>query len=110
MPRQPEGYSARRASTGLTFAARRAGRKLAAIHTAAFVDLMRNLVQRSGYQLLMSSHDRGEADFIYRKFDAAGLPCTVVELTVPSREGVVHLPVRYNDAAKNAMSDGFSPS
>jgi DNA repair exonuclease SbcCD ATPase subunit len=80
------------------------------IHTAAFVDLMRNLVQRSGYQLLMSSHDRGEADFIYRKFDAAGLPCTVVELTVPSREGVVHLPVRYNDAAKNAMSRGFSPS
>jgi hypothetical protein len=31
----------------------------------------------------------------------------VVELTAPSREGVVHLPVRYNDAAKNAMPHGF---
>jgi hypothetical protein len=45
------------------------------IHTAAFVDLMRNLVELQGYQLIMSSHDRAESEFIRRKFAVAGLPC-----------------------------------
>lgn len=58
------------------------------IHGAAFVDLMRNLVEMRGYQLLMSSHDRSEAEFISRKFDAAGLPCKMIYLTSPSRSGV----------------------
>lgn len=58
------------------------------IHGAAFVDLMRNLVEMRGYQLLMSSHDRAEAEFISRKFDAAGLPCKLIYLTSPSRSGV----------------------
>jgi hypothetical protein len=73
------------------------------IHAAAFVDLMRNLVERKGYQLLMSSHERSEAEFISRKFDAAGIPCSVLELTAPSRTGVNYMPVRYNDAAKAIM-------
>ena len=58
------------------------------IHAAAFVDVMRNLVELQGYQLIMSSHDCAEGAFIERKFDAAGLPCTVVTLTAPSKEGV----------------------
>lgn len=57
------------------------------IHAAAFVDLMRNLVELKNYQLLMSSHDRSEADFIARKFDAAGLPCQIINLTAPARSG-----------------------
>ena len=73
------------------------------IHAAAFVDLMRNLVERKGYQLLMSSHERSEAEFISRKFDAAGLPCSVLELTAPSKTGVNYIPARYNEAAKAAM-------
>lgn len=58
------------------------------IHTAAFVDVMRNMVELKGYQLIMSSHDRAESEFIARKFDAAGLPCSTVTLTAPSAAGV----------------------
>lgn len=69
------------------------------IHAAAFVDLMRNLVELEGYQLLMSSHDRAESEFIARKFDAANLPCTVVTLTAPSKDGVRFEQPRPNRAA-----------
>jgi len=58
------------------------------IHMAAFVDLMRNMVEQQGYQLIMSSHDRAESDFIARKFDAADLPCSTITLTAPSINGV----------------------
>ena len=74
------------------------------IHAAAFVDVMRNLVEIKGYQLLMSSHKRDEGEFIARKFDAAGLPCTVVELTAASKDGVRSAPPRHNAAARRLMS------
>lgn len=73
------------------------------IHTAAFVDVMRNMVELNGYQLIMSSHDRGESDFIARKFDAAGLPCTRVLLTAPSDKGVVWVPPEHNEAATRIL-------
>ena len=76
------------------------------IHTAAFVDVMRNMVELNGYQLIMSSHDRGESDFIARKFDAAGLPCTTVLLTAPSDKGVVWVPPEQNQAAMRILSRG----
>lgn len=75
------------------------------IHTAAFVDVMRNMVELNGYQLIMSSHDRGESDFIARKFDAAGLPCTTVLLTAPSDKGVVWAAPKMNQAAMTALRD-----
>lgn len=74
------------------------------IHAAAFVDLMRNLVELQNYQLIMSSHDRAEAEFIRRKFDSAGLPCTVIALTAPSKSGVRYLPPDHNSAARDAMT------
>jgi hypothetical protein len=80
------------------------------IHTAAFVDVMRNMVELNGYQLIMSSHDRGESDFITRKFDAAGLPCTTVLLTAPSEGGVVWAPPEYNQAAKRILHNGNEKS
>lgn len=73
------------------------------IHTAAFVDLMRNMVELNGYQLVMSSHDRGESDFIARKFDAAGLPCSTVLLTAPSQQGVAWEKPEHNQAAARIM-------
>ena len=73
------------------------------IHTAAFVDVMRNLVELNGYQLIMSSHDRGESDFIARKFDAAELPCATVLLTAPSDKGVVWAAPEYNQAAARIL-------
>jgi hypothetical protein len=66
------------------------------IHTAAFVDVMRNMVEQEGYQLIMSSHDRAETDFITRKFDAAGLPCSTITLTAPSADGV-----QFDDPVEN---------
>jgi hypothetical protein len=75
------------------------------IHAAAFADLMRNLVGLKGYQILMSSHDRGETEFLERKFTAASLPCTVLHLTADSPEGVVS-EVRLNTAAREAMGIG----
>lgn len=74
------------------------------IHAAAFVDVMRNLVEIEGYQLLMSSHKRDEGEFIARKFDAAGLPCTVVELTAASKDGVRSAPPRHNAAARRLLN------
>ena len=80
------------------------------IHAAAFVDVMRNLVELQGYQLIMSSHDRAEGAFIARKFDAAGLPCTVIALTAPSKEGVRFEPPRHNSAARALMDNGLARS
>ena len=73
------------------------------IHTAAFVDVMRNMVELNGYQLIMSSHDRAESDFIARKFDAAGLPCSTILLTAPSDKGVVWAPPEQNQAAARTL-------
>jgi hypothetical protein len=73
------------------------------IHGAAFVDVMRNLVEHEGYQLLMSTHKREEGEFIARKFDAAGLPCTVVELVGASRDGVRISQPRHNAAARRLL-------
>ncbi|MDQ0420294.1 hypothetical protein J2045_001313 [Peteryoungia aggregata LMG 23059] len=75
------------------------------IHAAAFVDVMRNLVELEGYQLLMSSHKRDEGEFIARKFDAAGLPCTVVELVGASKDGVRTEPPRHNAAARRLLAE-----
>jgi DNA repair exonuclease SbcCD ATPase subunit len=75
------------------------------IHKAAFVDVMRNMVELDGYQIVMSSHDRGEADFIARKFDAAGLPCTRVTLTAPSDSGVIWSGPEQNQAASRVLHE-----
>ena len=78
------------------------------IHTAAFIDVMRNMVELKGYQLIMSSHDKGESDFIARKFDAAGLPCSRIVLSGPSNQGVLYEKPEYNQAAKAVMQRGNS--
>lgn len=75
------------------------------IHAAAFVDVMRNLVEFENYQLIMSSHKRDEGEFIARKFDAANLPCTVVELIGASKDGVRVAPPRHNPAARMLLSE-----
>jgi DNA repair exonuclease SbcCD ATPase subunit len=59
------------------------------VHASAFADLMRNLVHDKGYQILLSTHDMGQADFLRRKFAAGNVPCTVVQLVGRSREGTI---------------------
>ncbi|PTT66212.1 AAA family ATPase [Stenotrophomonas sp. HMWF003] len=75
------------------------------VHVASFVDLMRNMVSLNKYQLFMSTHDAAEAEFIRQKFDAANLPCTIVGLTAPSREGVRYAPARFNESALIKMQE-----
>ena len=80
------------------------------IHAAAFVDVMRNLVELERYQLIVTSHDRAESEFIARKFDAANLPCTVVTLTAPSKDGVKFEPPRHNRAASAQLAGALARS
>jgi len=80
------------------------------IHAAAFVDVMRNLVELEGYQLIVSSHDRSEGEFFARKFDAAGLPCTIVALSAPSKNGVRFEAPRHNAPARAHMREALTQS
>lgn len=59
-----------------------------AIHAAAFTDLMGNLVKVKEYQILISTHDLGQADFLQRKFNARGIPCAVLNLLGRGKSGV----------------------
>lgn len=44
------------------------------IHATALIDVLRNLVRRAGYQVIVSTHDGEQAAFLKRKFDAVGVP------------------------------------
>ena len=59
-----------------------------AIHAAAFADLVGNLIQAKGYQILLSTHDLGQSDFLRRKFEARKIPCAVLNLLGRGKAGV----------------------
>jgi len=59
-----------------------------AIHAAAFADLMGNLVVDRGYQILISTHDMAQAQFLQRKFDSRNISCAVLRLIGQGRSGV----------------------
>ncbi|UCI17884.1 AAA family ATPase [Mesorhizobium sp. B2-1-8] len=59
-----------------------------AIHASAFADLIANLVEAKDYQVLLSTHDLGQAEFLRRKFDARGLPCASLNLLGLGKAGV----------------------
>jgi DNA repair exonuclease SbcCD ATPase subunit len=70
------------------------------LHASAFADLMRNLVRENGYQVLVSTHDMGQADFLRRKFVAGNVPCTVVQLVGRSKEGtLIRIEDKFSSAA-----------
>ncbi|UBM09386.1 AAA family ATPase [Cupriavidus metallidurans] len=50
------------------------------IRSAAFADMVCNLVNSQQYQILLSTHDLAQAQFLRRKFDAQGIPMTMVHL------------------------------
>ena len=77
-----------------------------AIHASAFADLIANLVQVKDYQVLLSTHDLGQAEFLLRKFEARGLPCSVLNLLGLGKAGVEweFLPPRGLGAAPTAAS------
>ncbi len=58
------------------------------IHAAAFADLMGNLVTAEGYQILLSTHDVAQAEFLLRKFRSRRIPCTTLNLLGIGKDGV----------------------
>lgn len=59
-----------------------------AIHASAFADLIGNLVTARQYQILLSTHDLAQAEFLQRKFDARRIPCAVLNLLGRGKGGV----------------------
>lgn len=43
------------------------------IHTTAFIEVLRSLILREGYQIIMSTHDLQMAEYIRRKIEAADI-------------------------------------
>jgi exonuclease SbcC len=58
------------------------------IHAAAFADLVGNLVTAEGYQILLSTHDVAQAEFLQRKFLSRHIPCTTLSLLGLGKDGV----------------------
>jgi DNA repair exonuclease SbcCD ATPase subunit len=59
------------------------------IHASAFMDLLRQMVRELGYQVILSTHDTSEAEFLIRKCRSAGIKFTVHELAPRGEEGLV---------------------
>ncbi|WP_296097865.1 AAA family ATPase [uncultured Agrobacterium sp.] len=58
------------------------------IHAAAFADLMGNLVAGEGYQVLLSTHDVAQAEFLQRKFRSRRIPFVTLSLLGLGKDGV----------------------
>lgn len=59
------------------------------IHASAFIDLIRRLVQKLNYQVILSTHDSEEAEFIARKCESASVPLRLCELRPSGTSGIV---------------------
>jgi exonuclease SbcC len=59
------------------------------IHASAFMDLLRQMVRELGYQIIMSTHDSAEAEFLGRKCRSARIPYHVHELIPRGEDGLV---------------------
>jgi exonuclease SbcC len=59
------------------------------IHASAFIDLMRRLVQKLDYQIILSTHDSDEADFIARKCESAKVPFQLCRLAPTRGHGLI---------------------
>ncbi len=60
------------------------------IHASAFMDLLRQMVLGLGYQVILSTHDSAEAEFLSRKCRSAGIPHRVHELVPSGSDGLVN--------------------
>lgn len=50
--------------------------------------MLRNLAKDRAYQVLLSTHDKTQSEFLRRKFAAASLPCTLLNLKGRGDTGV----------------------
>ncbi|QKK27037.1 AAA family ATPase [Rhizobium hidalgonense] len=63
------------------------------IHASAFMDLLRQLVRELKYQVILSTHDSSEAEFLSRKCRSAGIPFSVHELVPHGNLGLTSVAV-----------------
>lgn len=59
------------------------------VRISALVDVLRGLSHELGYQIVVSTHDLGLADFLRRKFLAGGVETVVCRLFSSGDEGVI---------------------
>lgn len=59
------------------------------IHASAFMDLLRQMVLSLGYQIVLSTHDSAEAEFLIRKCRSSGINYRVHELAPKGPNGLV---------------------
>ncbi|MFB6449090.1 AAA family ATPase [Bradyrhizobium tunisiense] len=59
------------------------------IHASAFMDLLRQMVRELRYQVILSTHDSSEAEFLARKCRSAGIPFRMHELLPGGDTGLV---------------------
>lgn len=59
------------------------------IHASAFMDLLRQMVRELRYQVILSTHDSSEAEFLARKCRSAGIPFRMHELLPGGDAGLV---------------------
>jgi len=59
-----------------------------AIHASAFADLTGSLILERGYQVFLTTHELGQAEFLQRKFLARGIECGVLNLLGRGDKGV----------------------
>tara|TARA_R110002020_G_scaffold993_6_gene4938 strand:- start:4860 stop:7916 length:3057 start_codon:yes stop_codon:yes gene_type:complete len=59
------------------------------IHASAFMDLLRQMVRELSYQVILSTHDSSEAEFLARKCRSSGIPFQVHELLPRGEAGLV---------------------
>jgi DNA repair exonuclease SbcCD ATPase subunit len=52
-----------------------------AIHQAAFADAVRNLIKFESYQVFITTHDRGKAEYLARKMQPYGIPCGMISFS-----------------------------
>ncbi|GGE80914.1 AAA family ATPase [Massilia psychrophila] len=67
------------------------------IHASAFMDMLRQLVNGLGYQIILSTHDSAEAEFLSRKCGSAGIPYQIHELAPRGEGGLVHMSDRLSN-------------
>ncbi|GEM_PF-3022293 len=58
------------------------------VHLAAFTDLIRRLIQEKGYQVILSTHDQAEADYLFRRLHSVGDGATLCTLLGTGSDGV----------------------
>ena len=57
------------------------------IHASAFVEVIANLVKELGYQVVLSTHDETEFEYMANKFKSASIPLSLCELRVKGSIG-----------------------